>query len=149
MAAPTAAVAAWRRQWQRQLGGSTVSGAACQYHLSKILSDRVLQNQQTVGAAAQWRQRWQSWQVRRGSSSGSSSLVAARRQGLHDNNINQKYSEIGYYRTKRLQGQQRNSSGGGGNGSLAAWQRQRQLGGSVASRAPQQQHQSKILRDRV
>jgi hypothetical protein len=79
-------------------------------------------------------------------------LAAARRQGPQDDSINQKCSGLGCYRTKRLQGQQRDDGGGSGNGSLAtaatAWQRQRQLGGNAASGAAQRQHQSKILRDR-
>jgi hypothetical protein len=47
-------------------------------------------------------------------------LAEAQCQGLHNNNINQKYSGIGYYRIKRLQEQQHDSNGGGGKGSLAA-----------------------------
>jgi hypothetical protein len=51
----------------------------------KILRDRVLENQKTLGAAARWRGR------QRQLGSGSGSLVAARHQGTHDNNI-----RIGY-----------------------------------------------------
>jgi hypothetical protein len=71
----------------------------------------------TVAAAAWWRQL-------------GGSLATAWHQGPHDNNINQKYSGIGHYRIKRLQGQQHDSGDGGGGGSLAAaaavaawWQR--------------------------
>jgi hypothetical protein len=47
-------------------------------------------------------------------------LAAAWHQGPHDDNINQNYSGIGYYRIKRLQGQQHNGGSGSSDGSLAA-----------------------------
>jgi hypothetical protein len=66
-------------------------------------------------------------------------MAAARRQGPHNNNINLKYSGIGYYRIIRLQGQQRYGGGGVGGGSggilaaaaaAAAW-RQRSIRGRM------------------
>jgi hypothetical protein len=90
-----AATAAWRWQWQ--LDSNVASGAARQQHQSKILRDRESQNHKTAGAAARQR-----WQQQRQLGSGSSNLAAARHQGPHDNNINQKYSGIGNYRIKRL-----------------------------------------------
>ncbi len=75
-----------------------------------------------VGAAAQQQQ----WRRQQQLGSGSGSLTAGWRQGLHDNNINQKESEIGCYKVKRLRGQQRDGSGGGISLAAAAapwWQR--------------------------
>jgi hypothetical protein len=109
----------------------------------------VLQNQKTAGAAARWW--WQRRQQRQfgggnGSGSVSGSLATARRQGLHDNNINQKYSGIGYYKTKRLRGQQCGGNCGGSDGSLAAAAAARQQRGI---RGRTTTTSIKILRDRV
>jgi hypothetical protein len=95
----------------------------------KILKDRVLQNQKTAGAAARRRQQQRQRQL--GGSSTCGSLAAARCQGRHNNNINQKYSGIGYYKITRLRGSSAMAA------AAAAWQQQQQLGDSTASGATQ------------
>jgi hypothetical protein len=94
--------------WQQQCGcsgGSSLALAAVAW--------RQRQRDNGMGAAAQQRQQW--WQRQIGG--GSSGLMVAQRQGPHNNNISQKYSGIGYYKVKRLRGEQLD---GGSSGSLAA-----------------------------